>query len=92
VSRRHIAPSGAASTIHGTSRCRNQSQGAFHGWTQDGSALEVAREARGERLAGVEVRPQDARDPVGDGRHHQEDHRREGEAAQERLYINASQT
>ena len=38
VSRRHIAPSGAASTSHGTSSCRNQSHGAFHGCTQRGSA------------------------------------------------------
>jgi hypothetical protein len=42
VSRRHIAPSGAASTIHGTSSCRNQSHGAFHGLTHFGSASKNA--------------------------------------------------
>jgi hypothetical protein len=38
VSRTHIAASGAPSTIHGTKSWRNQSQGAFHGCTQRGSA------------------------------------------------------
>jgi hypothetical protein len=38
VSRRHIAASGAPSTIHGTRSWRNQSHGAFHGCTQPGSA------------------------------------------------------
>jgi hypothetical protein len=54
--------------------------------------LEVAGEPREELLARKQLRAQHARHRVRGRRHHEENDRSEGEAAQERHYIKASQT
>jgi hypothetical protein len=54
--------------------------------------LEVLREAGDELLAREHVRPQHPWHGVRHRRHHEEDDRCEGEAAEERHYIKASQT